>query len=69
MIVGNPRASTAEEAAGHSGVGHICLENTRTREPLGKGFPKTPCKEGIMTQVFFPKRVSQCVSYQSAYII
>jgi len=54
MIVGNPGASTAEEAAEHTGVGHICLENTRTREPLGKGFPKTPCKEGIMTQVFFP---------------
>jgi hypothetical protein len=69
MIVGNPQANTAEEAAAHTGVGHICMDDTRTREPLGRGFPKTPCKEGIMTQVFFPKQVSHCLSYQSAYII
>jgi hypothetical protein len=55
MVVGIPQANTAEEAAANTGVGHICLENTRTREPLGKGLPKSPCKEGIMTQVFFPK--------------
>ena len=58
MIVGNANAKTAKEAAEHPGVGHICMETAATREPLGKGFPKGPCKAGIMTQIFFPKRVS-----------
>jgi len=54
MILGNPDASTLAESRNTGQVTYICLETLMTRAPMIKEFPKTPCKAGIMVNLFFP---------------
>jgi hypothetical protein len=58
MILGNPDASTLAESRNTGQVTYICLETLMTRSPMIKDFPKTPCKAGIMVNLFFPTWVS-----------
>ena len=54
MLVGTPEARTREEASKSQQLTYICLETLGTRTPMIKEFPKTPCKSGIMVNLFFP---------------
>lgn len=54
MIVGNPKARNRAEASKSGQLTYICLENLMTRAPMIREFPKTPCKSGIMVNLFFP---------------
>jgi len=54
MVIGNPKANTKAESRNTGQVTYICLETLMTRSPMIKDFPKTPCKAGIMVNLFFP---------------
>jgi uncharacterized protein DUF1996 len=54
MLVGNPKARTRAEASKSTQLYYICLADLMTRSPMIHEFPKTPCKAGIMVNLFFP---------------
>lgn len=52
MLVGNPSAQNRNEVGQQ--VTYICLDSLMDRSPMIKDFPTTPCKAGIMVNLFFP---------------
>lgn len=54
MFVGDPTASTRQEALKFRQLTYTCLETISTRYPETKDFPKKTCKYGIMVNVRFP---------------
>lgn len=54
MTIGNPQANSRSDSRNTGQVTYICLDTLMTRSPMIKDFPKTPCKAGIMVNLFFP---------------
>lgn len=57
MLIGNPAASTKEEADRYPQLTYTCLQDMNTRFPETKDFPKKPCPAGIMVNLRFPTYV------------
>ncbi|KXX74306.1 hypothetical protein MMYC01_208565 [Madurella mycetomatis] len=54
MLVGEASYSTREEARDFRQLTYTCMESQFTRAPESIGFPKTPCRLGIMANHRFP---------------
>jgi hypothetical protein len=48
MLIGSPTASTKAEADRFPQLTYTCLQDSSTRFPEFKAFPKKPCPGGIM---------------------
>lgn len=54
MLVGDPAYSTRDQARDWRQLTYTCMESQASRTPESIGFPKTPCKGGIMANHRFP---------------
>ncbi|KAH6651249.1 hypothetical protein F5144DRAFT_589512 [Chaetomium tenue] len=54
MLVGDASYKTRDQARDFRQLTYTCMENQASRQPESIGFPKTPCKLGIMANHRFP---------------
>jgi len=54
MLVGDSTVRDREGARDYRQLTYTCMENAGTRAPESVGFPKTPCRVGIMANHRFP---------------
>ncbi|KAH7116711.1 hypothetical protein B0J11DRAFT_99026 [Dendryphion nanum] len=54
MLIGDPAASSKEQADRYPQLTYTCLQDMNTRYPETKDFPKKPCPAGIMVNLRFP---------------
>ncbi|KAG7293539.1 hypothetical protein NEMBOFW57_003591 [Staphylotrichum longicolle] len=54
MLIGEASYKSREQARDFRQLTYTCMENQASRSPESIGFPKTPCKLGIMANHRFP---------------